>query len=366
MERFFTFGPYQLDCERHLLLRDGEPVSLHVKALQILMVLVQHRGEVVSKDEMMKAVWPDAFVEEANPSQNVFVLRKALGERPKENRYIATVPGRGYSFVASVDKPSEGANHDNQPPAPNELVSEITPKLRFGLSPSLWLRTHPASVLVVLLVIAAEVALVAYASVPGVARFCNNRGVIHQQKGELRQAIREYQRALMFKSNYAEAHYNLADAYEEIPDYVKALEQYQSAIDIDPTFYPAYNNLSRLYILREKDPGAALRLLDRAISLQPKEPSVQYTLYKNYGWANLEMGQMGQAEQNLRIAVGLNPQRGSAHCLRAMVMNRQGKPNDALPEWESCLRYSYQSEVEPEWRNAAQEVLRIYEHPPGG
>jgi Tfp pilus assembly protein PilF len=170
----------------------------------------------------------------------------------------------------------------------------------------------------------------------------------------------------MFKSNYAEAHYNLADAYEEIPDYVKALEQYQSAIDIDPTFYPAYNNLSRLYILREKDPGAALRLLDRAISLQPKEPSVQYTLYKNYGWANLEMGQMGQAEQNLRIAVGLNPQRGSAHCLRAMVMNRQGKPNDALPEWESCLRYSYQSEVEPEWRNAAQEVLRIYEHPPGG
>jgi hypothetical protein len=48
------------------------------------------------------------------------------------------------------------------------------------------------------------------------------------------------------------------------------------------------------------------------------------------------------------------------------VMNRQGKPNDALPEWESCLRYSYQSEVEPEWRNAAQEVLRIYEHPPGG
>ena len=104
MDRFFKFGPYQLDCERHLLVRDGKPVSLHEKALQILMVLVRHRGEVVSKDELMKAAWPDAFVEEANLSQNVFVLRKALGERAKENRYIATVPGRGYSFVASLEE----------------------------------------------------------------------------------------------------------------------------------------------------------------------------------------------------------------------------------------------------------------------
>lgn len=365
MERFFTFGPYQLDCERHLLLRDGEPISLHEKALQILMVLVQRRSEVVSKDELMKAVWPDAFVEEANLSQNVFVLRKALGERPKENRYIATIPGRGYSFVAAVEKPSEGANHDNQPPAPNELVSEITPKLRFRLSPSLWLRTHLASVPVVLLVIAAEVALVAYASVPGVARFYNNRGVVHQQKGELREAIREYQRALRFKSNYAEAHYNLADAYEEIPDYVKAIEQYQSAIDVDPTFYPAYNNLSRLYILRQKDYGAAMRLLDRAMRLQPKEPSVQYTLYKNYGWANLGMGQLGQAEENLRTAIGLGPQRGSAHCLLAKVLDGKGKRGDAFPEWESCLAYSYQSEVESEWRNEAKEVVSIHEHPVG-
>ncbi len=105
MDRFFRFGPYQLDCQRRLLMRDGDPVSLHEKALQILMVLVQRRGEVVSKDELMKAVWPDAFVEEANLSQNVFVLRKALGERAKENRYIATIPGRGYSFVASFQCP---------------------------------------------------------------------------------------------------------------------------------------------------------------------------------------------------------------------------------------------------------------------
>jgi DNA-binding winged helix-turn-helix (wHTH) protein len=102
--RLCAFGPYRLDFERRLLMRGGELVALYEKALEILIVLVRHRGEVVSKDELMKAVWPDAFVEEANLSQNVFVLRKALGERAKENRYIATIPGRGYSFVASLEE----------------------------------------------------------------------------------------------------------------------------------------------------------------------------------------------------------------------------------------------------------------------
>ena len=70
--------------------------------MEILLVLIQRQGEVVSKDELMQAVWGDAFVEESNLSQSIFVLRKALGERASENRYIATIPGRGYTFVASV------------------------------------------------------------------------------------------------------------------------------------------------------------------------------------------------------------------------------------------------------------------------
>src|SRR5215471_19189515 len=103
VSRLVAFGPYRLDLDRCLLLRNSEPISLQQKALEILVVLVQNRGEVVSKDDLMKAVWPDAFVEEANLTQNVFVLRRTFGEGPKENRYIATVPGRGYRFVADVE-----------------------------------------------------------------------------------------------------------------------------------------------------------------------------------------------------------------------------------------------------------------------
>jgi tetratricopeptide (TPR) repeat protein len=192
---------------------------------------------------------------------------------------------------------------------------------------------------------------------PAIARFYNNQGVQYQQHGNLQTAMHNYERALSLNSGYAEAHYNLADAYEEIPDYDRALGEYKKAIDADVTFYSAYNNLSRLYILRLGDYGAALRLLDRAMSLKPKEPSVQYSLYKNYGWATLELHQLHQAEQNLRSAVALDPGRGAAHCLLAKVLDAQGRSSDAVAEWESCAAHSTQPEVEPEWRSEAWEKL---------
>jgi DNA-binding winged helix-turn-helix (wHTH) protein/Flp pilus assembly protein TadD len=367
MSRLCAFGPYQLDSERRLLLRGGEPVPLHPKALDILIVLVQHRGEVVSKDDLMKAVWPDAFVEEANLSQNIFVLRKTLGERAQENRFIATIPGRGYSFVANLEETVERADDPSQNVVLEQIVEKEQTKSNDS-EPVPWFRVHPRLLGAGTAALAAVVLILGFTSfLPGLARYYNNRGVMRQQNGDIRGAIGEYEWALRFSSAYADARYNLGDAYEEIPDYDKAVEQYQRAVDADPKFYPAYNNLSRLYIMRQRDYAAALRLLDRAIGLQPHEPSVQYTLYKNYGWANLELGHLGQAEQNLRFAARVDPLRGSAHCLLAKVIDRRGGTKDALQEWESCLAYSNQLEVEPDWRNEAQENLRkSLESPIGG
>lgn len=197
--------------------------------------------------------------------------------------------------------------------------------------------------------------LVVVKSVPSIARIYNNRGYELQRNGQIKAAIEDYRLALRLNSSYPEAHYNLADAYEEIPDYDKALEEYQKAINADFSFYHAYNNLSRLYILRRKDYGAALRLLDRAMNLKPQEPSVQYSLHKNYGWATFELHQFGQAEQHLRFALALNSERGASHCLLAKVLDAQRRAAVALAEWESCAAYSNQEEVEPEWRNEAQE-----------
>src|ERR1700687_1345421 len=100
--QFYEFGPFRVDPEKELLLRGDETVPLTPKTFQILLVLMRHSKEVVTKDDMMKMVWPDTFVEEANLSRNIFLLRKALGETPQDHQYILTVPGRGYRFAEDV------------------------------------------------------------------------------------------------------------------------------------------------------------------------------------------------------------------------------------------------------------------------
>ncbi|HXG67949.1 MAG TPA: transcriptional regulator [Blastocatellia bacterium] len=106
----YEFGPFRLDPTSRLLRRDGEVVPLKPKVFDTLLLLVANHGQVVSKDRLMEAVWPDTAVEENNLTQNISALRKALGERPNEHRYIVTVPGQGYRFVAEVrEARAEGA-----------------------------------------------------------------------------------------------------------------------------------------------------------------------------------------------------------------------------------------------------------------
>jgi DNA-binding winged helix-turn-helix (wHTH) protein/TolB-like protein/Flp pilus assembly protein TadD len=97
----FEFGPFRLDVAQRLLLCDGEPVPLTPKAFDTLAVLVQQSGRLLEKDDLLKLVWPDSIVEEGNLTNNIFVLRKALGESA-EQKYIETIPKRGYRFIAPV------------------------------------------------------------------------------------------------------------------------------------------------------------------------------------------------------------------------------------------------------------------------
>jgi len=99
----YAFETFRLDpAKRLLLVEGGEEVPLMPKAFDILHYLVGHPGEVVEKDALMSAIWPDRIVEENNLTQNISALRRVLGEKHRDNRFIATVPGRGYKFVAKV------------------------------------------------------------------------------------------------------------------------------------------------------------------------------------------------------------------------------------------------------------------------
>ncbi|MCI0489682.1 MAG: tetratricopeptide repeat protein [Blastocatellia bacterium] len=103
-EVLYRFGPFCLDASKRLLLRDGEPLHLPAKTFDTLLALVENRGRVLDKDELIKRVWPDCFVEEINLTVNISALRKVLGETPNDHRYIVTVPRRGYCFVAGVSE----------------------------------------------------------------------------------------------------------------------------------------------------------------------------------------------------------------------------------------------------------------------
>lgn len=98
----YEFGRFRLDAHEHILQRDGEVIPITPKAVDLLVALVGNRGHVLSKEELMKQLWPDSFVEEGNLSHYIFTLRKALGEDKNGAKYIETIPRRGYRFVAEV------------------------------------------------------------------------------------------------------------------------------------------------------------------------------------------------------------------------------------------------------------------------
>jgi TolB-like protein/DNA-binding winged helix-turn-helix (wHTH) protein/Tfp pilus assembly protein PilF len=142
-----AFGEFRVDAQNRTLWRGEGPVALTPKAFEVLLLLIDHSGEVVSKDELMQTVWPDSFVEESNLTQTVFMLRKALGET-SEQRYVLTVQGRGYRFASEVKSvPANGhvwkasstsvvPSHDLQMVAPKQSPGKRIRKqavLTFGL-----------------------------------------------------------------------------------------------------------------------------------------------------------------------------------------------------------------------------------------
>jgi TolB-like protein len=98
----YEFGPFRLLPSERLLLKDGQPVAVTPKVFDTLLVFVQQHGRLLSKDELIKLIWHGGIVEEGNLTQNIFVLRKVMGESPNDHRYLVTVPMQGYRFVAKV------------------------------------------------------------------------------------------------------------------------------------------------------------------------------------------------------------------------------------------------------------------------
>jgi DNA-binding winged helix-turn-helix (wHTH) protein len=120
----YRFGPFRLDVTERVLLREGQLIPLPPKAFLALLVLVRNSGHVVDKDVLLDELWPDQDVEENNVAQNIFIVRRALGEVPGSPKYIETVPRRGYRFIAAVTGISSVSNAVKEAYQPTKRYTE--------------------------------------------------------------------------------------------------------------------------------------------------------------------------------------------------------------------------------------------------
>jgi TolB-like protein/DNA-binding winged helix-turn-helix (wHTH) protein/Flp pilus assembly protein TadD len=132
----YEFGDFRLDAAKRVLLRKGAPVPLTPRVFETLLYLVQHPDTVLDKERLMEAVWPDSIVEENNLTQNISTLRRVFGETPGSHRFIVTVPGRGYRFVAEVRSTENGTEPAEKISAASDEAMQPSPSVDSQLTTS--------------------------------------------------------------------------------------------------------------------------------------------------------------------------------------------------------------------------------------
>lgn len=157
-QALYEFGPFRLDVVERLLLNADESIPLTPKAFDLLLLLVTNEGHLLEKDELMQRLWPDTFVEEANLSNNISLLRKALDDDVGKHRYIETVPRRGYRFVGEVRKINLVAD------LRQEHYRAGTHKLQQDLVPAEAQRSRHPGIPVAILLLLVAVVYIAYRS----------------------------------------------------------------------------------------------------------------------------------------------------------------------------------------------------------
>lgn len=206
---------------------------------------------------------------------------------------------------------------------------------------------------------------------PEIAHVYNNEGRKDYENGHLDSAESKYKRAIELTPDYEVAHYNLGELYEDLQDFKQAQQHYNLSVQIG--FPPAINNLARLYILSEKVPVRnAVNLLKKGISqlenelqfseIQGKE-QIQYSLFKNLGWARLKQERYQEAKDALKIAINIEPKNASAYCLLSQVLEKLDSKQKDLEDLKEVLFNCINSQTNPnnpeedEWVYQAQQNM---------
>ncbi|HJQ31092.1 MAG TPA: tetratricopeptide repeat protein [Pyrinomonadaceae bacterium] len=388
-EHVYEFGPFRLHALRRVLVREGRTVPLTGKVFDTLLVLVERRGRVLAKDELMAALWPDTTVEENNLTQHVSMLRKALGERAGAHRYVVTVPGRGYTFVEPVrevaadelepffeerprerflaelkaglsgrDASSAAVAFESQEPAVNGKAAGLGGAAAFavnetahtvggngaapaagtndgaGRAPRLSRRRE-----VFALCVLAAVSVLGYNLWAGRAARDDSAAHAPQSSVEVRRTRRHTSEVLEARDAYLRGRYFWNKRSPEGVE--KSVEHFRRAIDLDPTYGAAYAGLADAYsVLGNYRYGSlpADECLRRARAAALKAVEVDDELAEGHASLALVKAYFERdpdgADAEFRRAIELDPSYATAHHWYSDFLATLGRGDEALSEAE--------------------------------
>jgi DNA-binding winged helix-turn-helix (wHTH) protein/Tfp pilus assembly protein PilF len=398
--QFYEFGPFRLEVDERRLWCDGAVVPLTPKAFDLLLALVAQPGHLLEKETLLKTLWPDSFVEENNLADNISKLRKALGEGENGQRFIETVPRRGYRFVAEV-KSLSGAS--TAPAAAAESPVQTSKHLRWNRRPEVMLI---AGGFVLLLLIGAGLYLRTERERVDVheLEFKGNFYLSQWTEAEIRKGLEYYQRAAALAPHAASAQAGLATAWLFLTDlYVaprEAMPQAKAAalqaLQLAETEIDANISLALIKLQYDWDWAGAEAEFQHALALAPDYENA----HQFYGWYLMSIGRLAEAQAELkrvaeanalndfylwslglclyfahqddqaieqfRRAIALEPRSYWPHLLLGWVYAQQGKATEAAAELQQARRlngcsqtlaalgYAYAVTGQ---RGAAQQVL---------
>jgi DNA-binding winged helix-turn-helix (wHTH) protein/tetratricopeptide (TPR) repeat protein len=346
---FYEFGPFRVDVANLLLFRNGQPLSLAPKAVETLVALVQHGGQIVKKDDLIKIVWSDRVVEESNLSQNIYLLRKTLGEGSNGQRYIDTVPRRGYRFVGEVHECNAtgtdlilAGRTDLQPVfESHDDIVEQSDSRSLDYRPS-----HTVNHGRWWVIFLAGVAIIVLAALSYLAFF-------RKLETSATKASLSRTRVGSISDGFSEQHLTAnSDAYgayiqgryywgkQTTPALEQAIQQYQEALRYDPNYALPYAGLAEAYALlgshydsTELSPSNAMsKAKAAAVKSIEMNDAVAEThtalgaIKERYDW------DWRGAEKEFQRAIELNPNYAHAHQEYSLYLSAVGRNADAEAE----------------------------------
>jgi DNA-binding winged helix-turn-helix (wHTH) protein/tetratricopeptide (TPR) repeat protein len=399
----YRFKSFVLNISERRLSQNEKAVPLTPKAFDVLTYLVERGGHLVLKDELMQAVWPDSFVDEVNLPRTIHTLRSALGEDKNGNKFIETVPTKGYRFVAEIlaelpasaggrenaalDTMSEISTDDAEHSSENQspLTSSFTPPAYAGdsaltenISSTVSERSHPTRIVLFTVGFATAISLILLlsfnfrqASSPPPQQSTTNEeayrlylhGAFLAEKitpDDAKKAIEAFEQALAQDPNYAPAYAGLANVHNSIAfmgggsntteEYLKAKTAVEKALAIDPNLAEAHSYLGEIKTNFEWDFAGAEREHKRAIELNPNSAAAR-RMY------SLLLGYLGRADDSIaesRTAIDLEPNTILNHKIYQQNLYYARRYDEAIAEGKRTL------EIDPEFLGVYDTVIGAY------